>query len=1409
MVCLDEAEFASQPTENPLVNRRPTDLAYVIYTSGSTGKPKGVMVEHGNLLNSTQARQDFYQSDARTRLLLLPSFAFDAFGAGAFLTLSYGGRLYLPELPSDIDKLATIIIAQKVSDLIGTPTLYQELLEHKVKQFETLRRIIFGGEVASQSLLQQHFIKAEQVGLFNEYGPTEATIWSTIFQYQTHNEATNIIGKPIANTRIYIFSAQHQIQPPGIPGELCIAGAGLARGYLNRPELTAEKFIEVELFGKTERIYKTGDLARWRPDGNLEYLGRIDSQVKLRGFRIELGEIEAVLTQHEAVKEAVVNLFEADDNKRLVAYLTTDSAANDFVVAVKNWLKARLPGYMIPSHFTVLEQLPLTPNGKIDRKALPAPKLSLSEAYEAPRNDLEQQLAQIWSRVLKPNQISIHDNFFELGGDSILSIQIVAKARQAGLQLTPRDLFQHQTLAELALVVRFADKTDAQQGLVTGNVPLTPIQQWFLAQALPEYWHFNQSVLLSVPTDIKIDMWRQALAAVLSHHDALRLRYCEVDGHWQQSFSSPKDTVPFFVEDLSASFNPFAELETVTQRYQASLNLTEGPVTYLVLLRFRDSARLFWCIHHLVVDGVSWRILQEDLQTAITQLKTKQPLLLPAKTSSFKAWAERLVKRATHEVLTEELAYWQALPTVSLPVDNKAGENRLEHQQDYTITLSHLETEALLKQVPAAYKTRINDILLTALALALADWTAKADCLIDLEGHGRTALFDDIDLSRTVGWFTSIHPVALTLPIAFSDLGAALKAIKEQLRATPHDGIGYGLLTQLGGKVLPKGEILFNYLGQFDQGMADTTMTFANETTGSDVSLKGFRSHLIEINGAITQGELSLNWSYSGDCYFASTIQTLADRYQVHLQHLIAHCQSGQQGVTPSDFPLASVTQATLDVLYTQYAGLQDLYPLSPMQQGMLFHTLYEERQTGVYFEQMLLTLSNLEPTAFKAAWQHQLHRHPILRTAFLTEHEPILQVVPAQVPLRWREHDWRESSRETQQQLHELLQQERNQGFDLSQAPLMRFDLIRLDEQRYVFIQHHHHILMDGWCLPIMMSEVRDSYLAYLQGQTPQLPSRPPYREYIAWLLKQDRATAERYWQQRLAGFAAPTPLPIIAHQTETPLYREANYALSVENTRQLQRFSQVQRVTVNTLVQGAWALLLSRYSRESEVVFGVTVSGRHIPLSGIEQMMGLFINTLPLRLEAHPQDTVKDYLAKIQTQHQNDNQNAHSPLFEIQKVSEVPNGTALFDSLLVFENYPLGNALEEAAGFQIEDIQGFEDTNYPLTVAIMPGESLGFSVSYDSRRLNGEAIERLWGHMKTLLTAIVDNPEQSLSQLPMLTDKEIQQLQAWNDTATDYPVEKTIVDLFEQQVSKTPSNIAVVFENQQLTYQQLNDKA
>ncbi len=901
VVCLDETDFGEQPLENPLVNSQASDLAYVIYTSGSTGKPKGVMIDHNALSNYVFHMHQHFVHEGR--FAWLSTIAADLGNTIIFGALCSGGTLCVIDQQCALDArcLHTAIKQYEIDYLKITPTHLMGL-QTQDKPVMPTRLLIVGGEASSVEWINTLHRQYPHCRILNHYGPTEATVGVTTYLTgeRVDNQNTMLpIGKPISNTCIYILDKTGQFQPPGIPGELCIAGSGLARGYLNRPELTAEKFIEVELFGKIERIYKTGDLARWLPDGNLEYLGRIDSQVKLRGFRIELGEIEAVLSQHEAVKEAIVILYEADDNKRLVAYITVISEeSRDFslITELRDWLKARLPDYMIPSHFTVLEQLPLTPNGKIDRKALPAPEMNLTEAYEAPRNDIEQQLGIIWSRLLKADAISIHDNFFELGGDSILSIQIVSQARQAGLQLTPRDLFEHQTIAELATAVRFGVEVKAEQGPVTGEAPLTPIQQGFFERKLPEYWHYNQSILLCVAPDLNIEALRQAFAQVLSHHDALRLRYREVDGHWQQSFSTPTDTVPLAVEDLSSSVEPVADVYTLTQQYQTGLNLTEGPLTYLVVLTWPQEARLFWCIHHLATDGVSWRILLEDLQTAYQHIAAGQRLQLPAKTSSFKAWAERLKSYAASEVLVSELAYWQALPSFSLPVDNPAGENRLEHRQDYAMTLNRKETEALLREAPRAYHTRINDLLLTALALALAEWTGESRCLIDLEGHGRAALFDDIDVSRTVGWFTTIHPIALTLPPgANEDVGAALKAIQEQLRATPHEGIGYGLLAQAGFNSLPKGEVRFNYLGQFDQGIEDDLFGFADETTSSDMSLKGCSDYLIDINGAIIQGQLSLNWSYSGECYLAETIETLAAAYQKYLMGLIQHCRESSE----------------------------------------------------------------------------------------------------------------------------------------------------------------------------------------------------------------------------------------------------------------------------------------------------------------------------------------------------------------------------------------------------------------------------------------------------------------------------------------------------------------------------------
>ncbi len=902
VVCLDEVDFAVYETENPVVSRFATDLVYVIYTSGSTGMPKGAGVFHKGVINLVYWFVTTFQLDVTDNVLIISPFSFDLTQKNIFAPLITGGQLHLPvSTHYDPNQICKLVEEQKITWLNCAPSAFYPVLEpndeHTFLKLSSLRYLFLGGEPIALGRLKAWLDFTEgQTKVINSYGPTECTDVCTAYLLDqdegTSSCRTIPIGKPIYNSKIFILDKKLALLPVGMSGELCIAGAGLARGYLNRPELTAEKFIEVELFGKMERIYKTGDLARWLPDGNLEYLGRIDHQVKLRGFRIELGEIEAVLCQHEAVKEAVVTLYEVDSNKRLVAYLVkSEGTENSHLTKIKDWLKARLPDYMIPSYFTRLDKLPLTPNGKIDRKALPAPEMNLTDAYEAPRNDIEQQLAQIWSSLLKQNNFSIHDNFFSLGGDSILSIQIVARARQAGLHFTPRDLFEHQTIAELSTVIGFSVVVNAEQGLVTGECPLTPIQHWFFTQDFPEYWHFNQSILLHVPVDLDINALRQALTAVLSHHDVLRLRYHCVNGDWQQSFAPLPDTAPLFIEDLSQYENPVVELRKATQSYQTALNLTDGPLTLMVLLKLADSARLFWCIHHLVVDGVSWRILQEDLHSAYLKAVTSQPMQLPAKTSSFKAWSEHLAKYTRSEVLAAELAHWQSLPAFSLPIDNPTGKNHLEYYQNYTITLNHKETEDLLREVPVVYNTRINDILLAALLLALAKWSGKSHCLIDLEGHGRAALFADIDLSRTVGWFTTIHPIALTLPSSSNeDLGAVLKAVKEQLRATPNEGIGYGLLTQLGGKILPKGDILFNYLGQFDQGI-EADFEFANETTGNNVSLKGKRPYLIDINGAITKGKLSLNWSYSGDCYLTTTIESLADTYLEYLTALIYHCQ--------------------------------------------------------------------------------------------------------------------------------------------------------------------------------------------------------------------------------------------------------------------------------------------------------------------------------------------------------------------------------------------------------------------------------------------------------------------------------------------------------------------------------------
>jgi amino acid adenylation domain-containing protein/non-ribosomal peptide synthase protein (TIGR01720 family) len=939
--------IARQPDENPLSQATPENLVYVIYTSGSTGKPKGVAVEHRQLLNYLHGILERLDLREGSSFATVSTFAADLGNTVIFPALCTGGCLHVisQERATSPEMLVDYCDRHPIDCLKIVPSHLNALLTASCPEKILPRKyLILGGEALTWQVVEKIRKYQPSCQILNHYGPTETTVG--VLTYPVHElirdkSETVPLGRAIANTQIYILDHYLQPVPIGVAGELHIGGDSLARGYLNQPELTADKFITIEHLGGQDahptRVYRTGDLARYLPDGNIEFLGRIDHQVKIRGFRIELGEVESVLRQYPAIGETIIIAQEDElSNKRLVAYIVPNQSECS-VSNLRNFLKEKLPEYMVPSAFVTLKALPLTPNGKVDRQALPAPdsvKPELEGRFVAPRTPIEETITKIWAQVLGLERISIYDNFFELGGDSILSIQIVARANQAGLQLTPKQLFESPTVAGLAAVAGTPATIQAQQEPVTGAIPLTPIQHWFFEQKLCERHHWNQALLLEVRGMITPALLEQAVQHLLKHHDALRLRFTSTESGWQQVNAGldATESVPFSFIDLSgiSAAEQATVLEATASELQASLNLAEGSLIRVALFDFGDNQpnRLLIVIHHLAVDGISWRILLEDLQQIYQQLSQGEAVQLPPKTFSFKQWSESLREYARSERLQQERNYWLRTSHYSrLPVDNPNGANMVALARTVSVSLNVEETRALLQDVPSAYQTQINDVLLTALVQTVAEWTQEHSLLLDLEGHGREAIDKDIDVSRTVGWFTTIFPVLLTLE-GISHPGEALKAIKEQLRGVPNRGIGYGVLRYLSEDVqvsqqlqsLPQAEVRFNYLGQFDQVLPESSLfKLVNPTTDTSRSPRSNRRYLIDIHGFVLGGQLQLEWTYSEQIHQRTTIEQLAQELVETLRSLITHCQSPEAGgYTPSDFQKAKVNQKDLDRLFAQ-----------------------------------------------------------------------------------------------------------------------------------------------------------------------------------------------------------------------------------------------------------------------------------------------------------------------------------------------------------------------------------------------------------------------------------------------------------------------------------------------------------
>ncbi|MFG2132154.1 amino acid adenylation domain-containing protein [Streptomyces sp. NPDC048751] len=1451
------AERAGHPSTDLGLTRLPGQAAYVIYTSGSTGRPKGVVVPGGGMVNLLEAVQARLRLTPDDRLAAVATVGFDVSVMEIFLPLISGATLVLAgsDTVKDPDRLAALLSRTGTTVMEAAPSLWHVLEEAVPEALRGLHKVT-AGEALAADLAQR--LVALGGTLTNLYGPTETTVYST--GTGIDGVAPVTIGSPVAGTQVYVLDSALRPVLPGVPGELYIAGAGVTRGYHRRPALSAERFVADPYGPAGSRMYRTGDLVRWTDEGHVDYLGRTDFQVKLRGFRIELGEIEEVLNGHADVGRAVVGVHEGrPGDRRLVAHVMPADGRTADPAGLREHVATALPGYMVPSAYVILDKLPLTPSGKVDRKALPEPEFDGGEPSRAPGNPTEALLCELFAEVLGIERVGVAESFFAAGGDSISSIQLVSRARRAGLRFSPRDVFAHRTPEALAAAVRADQETPASAPAAArtdgvGDVPLTPIVHWVRERG-GSIDQFNQTMSLPVPAGADLGVVTAALQAVLDHHDALRMTLARLgeDFGWSLETAAPGavraedcvhrvDAAALIAAGLTdADLDARAADEVAAA--QSRLDPEAGAMVRCVWFDAGPEApgRLTVVAHHLVVDGVSWRILLPDLQSALETLMAGRSVALEPVGTSFRGWARRLTELAAAPERMRELPLWREildgpdLPLTSRPLDTRRDTFGTAAQ--LSVRLPTELTQPLLGRIPALFNAGINDVLLTALALAVIDWRERTgrgtgpDVLIDLEGHGREEIADGVDLSRTVGWFTSLYPLRLApgetpseeLWAGGPEIGRAVKRIKEQLRALPDNGIGFGLLRHLNpqtAQVLgryPQSQIGFNYLGRLGEAddSADTVQPEVNRDLSGLAEAGMALPHALDLTAtAVTYPDgprLVAHWIWAGELFSDDDVRDLAQSWFRALEALVRHAErpEGAGGLSPSDLTLVTLGQDEIDRLEAGRQSVADVLPLSPLQEGLLFHALYDERGADVYTTLLAFDLRGaLDAPALREAAAALLRRHPNLRAAFRPGAAgQSLQVIPRTVDVPWREVDLSGFDEERRaRELDRLTAEALAERFDPRRAPLLRFTLVKVGAEAHRLMLASHHILFDGWSGPVLSTELFELYRT--GGDDAALPRVTPYKDYLAWLAGQDRPAAEEAWRQALDGVDEPT-LVAPADPARAPLRpRVHRLELSAEATAALTARARRHGVTKNTVVQAAWGLVLCGLTGRDDVTFGETVNGRPAELPGVETMVGLFINTLPVRVRTARGDSLLDVVTRLQEQQFALLPHKYLGLTDIQRIT----GTgALFDTSTEFSNYPVDSeSLEQTAeGIGIVDAQLQDGTHYPLALGASDGQTLSLKIDYRPDLFDDETVRAIGGRLRTVLEEFAADPDRRADSLDLLSAAERHTLLAeWNDTAAEVP-SASVPELFRAQALRTPDAPAVVFAGVTLDYRELDERS
>ncbi|UXY24909.1 amino acid adenylation domain-containing protein (plasmid) [Streptomyces cynarae] len=1360
-----EEELVHRPASDPAELATPDSLAYVMYTSGSSGQPKGVMCHHRGLMNYVHWCSRHYAHLSDRGAPVFSSFGFDMIVPNLYVPLVLGQPVHLIPETTDPQELTDLLVEHSPFGFVKLTPGHLELLAQRLDAAEagTLAAVLaVGADGFPTSVLDSWRGLDPGTRVLNEYGPTEASVANSAYVVGGPLTGDLVpIGKPIWNTTLYVLDEWLNPVPPGVEGEIYIGGVCCARGYRNRPSQTARQFVP-DPFSSSPggRLYRTGDLGYWHPDGNLQFVGRRDHQVKIRGYRIETGEVETALTAHPGIRQAVVTApGVGSGRRRLVAHAVVSPGGETDADELRSWLGKRLPAYMVPSVIVLLEALPLDPNGKVDRKALAA--LPLTETHDtgsaqAPTGPLEERIADLWRRVLGIEEVGVQDNFFALGGDSILTMQLAAEARRAGLQIAPKDIFRHPSITELAPYVDVYEEPAEERPTDTpldGPLPLTPIQQWLLDQNLTELHHYNQSVQLELdaPDLVALDA---ALRWVIDRHDALRLRYTRLPDGWHQTVAPIEDGFALRLVSCVESEDSEGWLAAEADRLQASLDVTSGPLVAAALFDLGDDrpARLLIAVHHLAVDTMSWRPFLVDLSDAYETALRGARWSAPTPTTTFGRWTQALGRYAESAAPAVDVAYWTGVlaDAPELPGAATASHHTVGRSRSVTVRLSPEDTEAL-SVVPAAARMTVEEVLLTALAMTLQEWVGEA-VPIDVERHGREHPVTGIDVGETVGWFTSVHPVRLPIPSGEGGgTAAAVRAVRQRLRSTPTEGFDYGILRYLTPgprgqalRDLPEPPVLFNYQGKVDRSRMDWgPLRILPAVLGAERSADQRRSHAIEIEAAIHNGVFEAEWIFSGDRFHPDTVAELAERFTRYVEEVTRYCVGNRAITTPSDFPAADLSQRELDTLVAVHADLEDVFPLSSVQQGMLYHSLLHPDHAYYRDQQELLITGRIDLDAFRAAWEDVVARHPVLRSAVVWRGvpQPVHVVRPVHA-IPTRIFDWRgRPFEDLRHDLRSLSVQERAEPFAMSDTAPVRLAVVPVSAEQLVVFLTYHHLLLDGWSVALMLGEWMACYRARLAGTQAQLPPAVSYRRYVEWLAARRPEPTERYWRGVFENMPCHTPASVAQDDPGDVGTGLVESVLTPEATDALRLLAAECDVTLGTVALAAWGIAVSHLSGRLDITVGSTFAVRPAEIDGVETIIGPMIATLPFRLSFPGERTVAALLSDVQERHINLREHGHSSLTDVHRWSGAPPRTALFNSIVVVEGYPETQGDGAGTTLSVGDIM--ESTGYPLTFCLKDARQIGLRLLFDRRTHSESAASAVMATVEGVLASLAGPPE------------------------------------------------------------------